>query len=158
MRFRKLRIAWSVLWGLLAVLLLVLWMRSYHYGTHYQHLLSTTHWVTSDTRVGRVYISWRAGDPKNLRQGLFVEEIDDETRATLERMHSQNDTLGFAFHHHAFPAADVRAVTLPYWFLVLLTATLAPLPWLPWKFSLCTLLIATTLVAVVLGLVVAVLR
>src|SRR5262245_65176378 len=29
MRFRKLRIAWSVGWGLVAVLLVVLWVRSY---------------------------------------------------------------------------------------------------------------------------------
>ena len=29
MRFRKLRIAWSVAWGVLAVLLCVLWVRSY---------------------------------------------------------------------------------------------------------------------------------
>src|SRR5215212_8964377 len=29
MRFRKLRIAWSVFWGLAAVLLIVLWVRSY---------------------------------------------------------------------------------------------------------------------------------
>src|SRR5262245_8875502 len=29
MRFRKLRIAWSVVWGVAAVLLLVLWVRSY---------------------------------------------------------------------------------------------------------------------------------
>ena len=29
MRFRKLRIAWSVAWGVVAVLLIVLWVRSY---------------------------------------------------------------------------------------------------------------------------------
>src|SRR4051794_41164867 len=32
MRFRKLRIAWSVLWGLACVLLIVLWVRSYRGG------------------------------------------------------------------------------------------------------------------------------
>jgi hypothetical protein len=29
MKFRKLRIAWSVVWGLLALLLIGLWVRSY---------------------------------------------------------------------------------------------------------------------------------
>jgi hypothetical protein len=29
MRFRKLRIAWSVVWGVVAMLLIVLWVRSY---------------------------------------------------------------------------------------------------------------------------------
>jgi hypothetical protein len=32
MRFRKLRIAWSVFWGSAAVLLIVFWVRSYGYG------------------------------------------------------------------------------------------------------------------------------
>ena len=47
---------------------------------------------------------------------------------------------------------------LPYFVPVLAFATTgviaAALPWIPWRFSLRTLLIATTLVAVVLGLVV----
>ena len=32
MRFRKLRIAWSVAWGVWRVLLIVLWVRSYWMG------------------------------------------------------------------------------------------------------------------------------
>jgi hypothetical protein len=44
---------------------------------------------------------------------------------------------------------------LPHWFPVLLFATFAAIPWLvPRRFSLRTLLIATTLVAAVLGLAV----
>jgi hypothetical protein len=45
---------------------------------------------------------------------------------------------------------------VPIWFLVVLTSALATLPWIQWtsRFTLRTLLIATTLVAVVLGLVV----
>jgi hypothetical protein len=42
----------------------------------------------------------------------------------------------------------------PHWFLALTTGAIATIPWKPWKFSLRTLLIATTLVAVVLGLIV----
>ena len=46
-------------------------------------------------------------------------------------------------------------VCVPYWFLVLLSvADLPSHPWLRWRFSLRTLLIATTLVAVVLGIIV----
>src|ERR1044072_1880010 len=36
MTFRKLRIAWSVWWGLACVLLIVLWVRSY---SHYDDLM-----------------------------------------------------------------------------------------------------------------------
>lgn len=41
-----------------------------------------------------------------------------------------------------------------HWFPVMIFATAAALPWLPWRFSLRTLLIATTLLALVVGLVV----
>jgi len=49
---------------------------------------------------------------------------------------------------------------VPIWFLVVLTSALATLPWIRWtsRFTLRTLLIVTTLVAVVLGLIVVVLR
>jgi hypothetical protein len=42
---------------------------------------------------------------------------------------------------------------LPHWFVALLFAALAALPWIRPTFSLRTLLIATTLIAVLLGLV-----
>ena len=46
---------------------------------------------------------------------------------------------------------------IPYWMLTLLLSIVGLTPWLPWsslRFSLRTLLIATTLLAVVLGLTV----
>jgi hypothetical protein len=43
---------------------------------------------------------------------------------------------------------------MPIWFLIVLTSALATVPWIRWRFSLRTLLIATTLVAVVLGLII----
>jgi hypothetical protein len=48
---------------------------------------------------------------------------------------------------------EVGYVTIPFWFLVLLFATFAAIPWFPWcrRFSLRTLLIMMTLVAVALG-------
>lgn len=52
-------------------------------------------------------------------------------------------------------------ISAPSWLLVILMASIATIPWirhLTWQFSLHTLLIATTLVAVVLGLAVYVAR
>jgi hypothetical protein len=46
------------------------------------------------------------------------------------------------------------AIQVPHWLLVVTSGLMAAMPWLPWRFSLRTLLIATTLVAVVLGLIV----
>ena len=43
----------------------------------------------------------------------------------------------------------------PDWLLAVICTTLATVPWLRWQFSLRTLLIATTLVAIALGLIVA---
>jgi hypothetical protein len=47
-------------------------------------------------------------------------------------------------------------LNLPHWFVVVLIASIAPIPWIPWsrRFSLRTLLTATALVAVVMGIVV----
>jgi hypothetical protein len=42
---------------------------------------------------------------------------------------------------------------LPYPLIVVLVTAIAAAPWIRWRFSLRTLLIATTLVAVVLGLI-----
>src|SRR6185369_6057413 len=41
MRFRKLRIAWSVFWGVVAVLLVVLWLRSYWCNDSFDRTQST---------------------------------------------------------------------------------------------------------------------
>jgi hypothetical protein len=44
---------------------------------------------------------------------------------------------------------------VPYWLLLLLATTITATPWIKWRFSLRTLLIVTTLVAVTLAIVVA---
>jgi hypothetical protein len=52
--------------------------------------------------------------------------------------------------------ADSTAIYLPDWFAILTVSALSAVPWIRWskRFSLRTLLIATTLVAVVLGAIV----
>jgi hypothetical protein len=40
---------------------------------------------------------------------------------------------------------------MPHWFVLLLLASISAAAWLPWRFSLSTLLIAMTLLAVGLG-------
>jgi hypothetical protein len=41
---------------------------------------------------------------------------------------------------------------IPYWFVASLAAALAAAPWLEWRFSLRTLLIVMTVLAIMLGL------
>ncbi len=51
------------------------------------------------------------------------------------------------------PQVTGNKVVVPYWIPILLSGSVAALPWVKWQFSLRTMLIATTLIAVVLGLV-----
>jgi hypothetical protein len=53
---------------------------------------------------------------------------------------------------------ELASVVLPYWVAVLTSTALAVVPWLAWRFSLRTLLVATTVVAVGLGVVVMIQR
>jgi hypothetical protein len=46
------------------------------------------------------------------------------------------------------------SITTPYWFWTTFVAAVGAVPWLRWRFSLRTLIITTTFVAGVLGLIV----
>ena len=133
MRFRKLRIAWSVVCGLMAVLLIVLWVRS-------------CTWV--DIIAG----PW----PNKTVLGFCSSE--GRLFACTSELQAAND---FRSGWIWIPV-DLRTTTMIYkgpgliilvyhWELALVACLLAPLPWI--RFSLRTLLIATTLVAVVLELI-----
>jgi hypothetical protein len=111
MKFRKLRIAWSVIFGILCILLIPLWVRSY---THDDILVKKAH-------PGRVPV---------------LESSDGSFTYWLRQ-------------DYWSPSLEV-----PYWLPVLTFMVFAASPWirqLRWHFTLRTLLIATTLVAVVLG-------
>jgi hypothetical protein len=144
--FRYLRIAWSVVCGIFCVLLIVLWVRSYWYvdigffkvtngvflyggsmpGTFGFHIYPEEYVPTGMRHLPAE--EWRRARPKREGLGLLgTFRIDDQE------------------------------VLVPYWFWLLIPAAVAVAPWLPWwskRFSLRTLLIAMTLVAVVLGLIV----
>jgi hypothetical protein len=153
MRFRKLRIAWSVLWGLACVLLIVLWVRSYWW--HDQPLVRLSHGyaLLGDSMLKRVtfYLYRFEEEPMPLSVEFTTEAIEDDVPADLWG--------GPAFYvaTNADRAGTVRILYMPHWFPTLIFATLAILPWarqLRTRFSLRTLLIATTLAAMVLGLAV----
>src|SRR3954453_6300044 len=62
MRYRKLRIAWSVFWGLGAVLLIVLWVRSCWRCDQIMHHSSATELVALTSFRGQVAFS-ESNDP-----------------------------------------------------------------------------------------------
>ena len=132
---RLLRIAFSAGCCIVCLLLIALWVRSYyyleHFGTPPQILTS---WRGRLSRGGTVYISLTpdgkdASDPE-LRAVLGVLII-----TTID----QNNI------------SCIGGSSLPIGALVLLMGTVAAAPWIRWRFSLRTLLIATTVVAAILG-------
>ena len=145
MRFRKLRIAWSVGCGIVCVLLIVLWVRSYQPSTEYRGRFQSH-------RNGGFGISSVDG-----RFGIYAWDIrpnrwdylTDNWRSAYGQRSEPYGILGFAISR-----SWARGLLLPYWFLILFVASIGWLSWFRWRFTTRTLLIATTLVAVVLGLVV----
>ena len=147
MKHRKLRIAWSVAWGIVAVLLVALWVRS--------------HWYAND--AGYV----RRGDLFGVESacGSIRPFINAGVAATSRNdWFYSNESLAKSNHSFEHPifgwdGADYPATFMayfPHWLPALLLASVAAAPWITWsnRFSLRTLLIATTLVAVGLGLIV----
>jgi hypothetical protein len=115
MKYRKLPIAWTVAWWILAVLLVVLWVRSYS--------------LSYKSQEGQRFISLNG----------WLAIMDNSEYA------SAGDTD--------------NGIPIPYWLLTLPIIVIAINSLRPWRdglrrFSLRTLLIATTLVAVMLGLIV----
>ena len=155
MRFRKLRIAWSAMCGVVCLLLVVLWMRSYSwrerivlgiYGDRalqIGHVLGELRLVTF-TQPGLSF--WQPIDSPWGRSKLPLEE--------WRQGPWQKDVSGSPLGFGGRIGDTGWLLYLPYWFLVLTAAAVAAIPWVLWRFSLRTLLIATTLVAVVLGAVI----
>ena len=139
MRFRKLRIAWSVVWGLAAVLLIVLWVRSYW-------------WMD---QLGSPWSRTRILMVGSLEGGLLVQvPFHDWGYRWNVKSYSLKSGGRSSFRFGSEFRRIPDGFCLPHSSLVVLYATLAAVSWLPWRFTLRTLLIATTLVAVVLGLIV----
>jgi hypothetical protein len=131
MRYRKLRIAWSVMCGLVCGLVIVMWVRSY--STLYQIDIQPT--VTSNQ--GHVYIG----------------ETFSGTGRTLIATNLLWDSV-CQIDGLLTITPRGTGVSIPDSCLMLIAGALAAVPWIPRRFNLRTLLIATTLVAVVLGLIV----
>jgi hypothetical protein len=156
MRYRKLRIAWSVFWGLAAILLIALWVRSY---VRVDTLDRKTQSGIVTIRLGHGQLRYmRFSHPKpavaldvqqalGLREGVSTNSANEWSKETISGF------LGFGWKQVTKYQLEATA---PLWPAILLTTALAAAPWLRWfkRFSLRTLLIATTLVAVILGAIV----
>jgi hypothetical protein len=189
MRYRKLRIAWSVGWGVVCLALIVLWVRSYYVPSRLLRAnTSQTEATGIQSSSGKIVagkfklpgavppdhvVDARLATDQNIaawnqmiaeKQTKLIEQsrrerewIADEQRqiALLQQAIAQyraQRALGMAGPQRIRPGA--LSVAAPHWFLLLVAATVAAMPWTRWRFSLRTLLIGMAVVAAGLGLIV----
>jgi hypothetical protein len=154
MRFRKLRIAWAVFWGLACVLLIVLWVRSYQvWDSPFGPLLKR--WELQFNSVRGYLLTGIRFAPSNAShewkwRTFHADRFTDQqiSGSIVWKFNRSISALGFG----AVQTNQSWHVYVPYWALALCAvgASLLPIHWFA-RFNLRTLLIATTLVAVVLG-------
>jgi hypothetical protein len=135
---KSLRIAVTAVSLLVCGLLIVLWMRSYDYCD--QILMSDGVNLKSVSSMQGEWIFY-AGTDSSLRHG---------NGQLLHSVPSQYFREQSAPMLRYFKATKT-SFSVPSWFFVTIFATIAALPWIKWRFSLRTLLIVMTLLALFFG-------
>jgi hypothetical protein len=144
-RFRKLRISWSVGWGLACLLLVVLWAVSYDtHATTDPYPITSTNDIAVEFFRGRIAAILGPTLPPNTLP-LFLLDYPKQNGNRLPGV------AGFAML--SVPKLG-SVLMVPTWFAVLFGFSAGAAPWMRSRFSLRTLLIASTLIAVVLGLII----
>ncbi len=145
------RIACTAFCGITAVLLVVLWVRS-------QNRIDRITWHYDNAKAFQVGTLPGAFD-----LNLFVDRPIPVPRSLAARpwmtewFESMQYINGETYWWFAVLSGNkFHSVVIPNWFLMLSCCGFGSVPWLPWskRFSLRTLLLAMTLVAVVLGVLV----
>jgi hypothetical protein len=143
MKLRNFRIAWSVAWGVVAVLLVVLWVRSFWTRDHAWVVIRSKFQATVETVAGNVYIAY----------GIGASGGEIGPRRAWTSRPRKSDEYIYAPYVGELRLSSIF-VQLPLWSIVALAALIGSIPWLRWRFSVRTLLIVTAVVAVGLGLLV----
>jgi len=140
---RYLRIAFSAMCGVVCLLLIVLWVRSYWQCDMVQYEdWSESRGVNSQNGillVDKIYQKgkgrwWFGSDPAEFRADL-------KSQLSVYWYEGNGDLLG-------------PSVTIPHWLIVLFFVGLGIAPWTARRYSLRTLLVLTTGIAVLLGILV----
>ena len=155
MKYRKLRVAWSLMWGVVAVLLFALWCRTYNWSDSFSHLTGTQQWRIM-SEYGYVHVI--------VQLEIFTAQVDGWHHHVTPADPAIRQKVGVLFPiagtwrgFHYGKHYTIYSAGAPYWAPFLLSSTFAVLPWIRgihWRFSLRTLLIATTMIAVGLGAII----
>ena len=169
MKYRKLRIAWSVAWGIAGVLLIVLWVRSYWWTDHVLRIAPAPPTASGQIQTRKFICISRNGSialaiyteafpyklPAQPKHGWVMGGGSSSGIPQASHVYQLPSTLGFT----AAASQDGLAVITPDWFLLSLSVALSAAPWLAYcSFSLRTLFIVTTVAAIGLGWIVYALR
>ena len=175
-----LRIAVTALCLTACVLLIALWVRSYWWADRLHWSFDGKEAFAVASKQGRfLLLGYETVDePNEWKSGWYSHSTSDEQSFPLDDF-KNNSRLGFdvlrkpmyfvpeltipvpgkpgwaTSYNPGFKHLQGSAVMIPYWFLILVGGALTVSPWIRWskRFGLRTLLIATTLVAVGLGVV-----
>jgi hypothetical protein len=147
MRFHKLRIAWSVFWGLACVLLIALWVRSPKACDLISKRDASGMTTTFCSSAGKVWF-YRSVPPKPKIARATVPTPHGWKYTRIE-VEGNAEPQPFVFHL----GAGKQKIQFPDSVLVMACTIVGAAPWIR-RFSLRTLLIAITLVAVGLGIIV----
>ncbi len=147
---RKLRIGFSAMCGVLCLTTVVFWVRSYRLNEVIAFPAPGTRFHVQSL-VGRVVFG-RASNSVSFRQ-----DVTDSLRKAFRK---RENRFGFSSYRAVpgDPLNDLFNIVVPHGSLVAVFALLAVVPWivsLKRQFSLRTLLITTTFLAVALGLIAA---
>jgi len=151
MKFRALRIAWSVLIGLMAIVLIALWVRSYSKHEAFGGPISPKSSIEFASVDGRVYVTIFRQP-----QSVWWTKTYQIGKFGVKGLVAHRRSLaGFKFYNEVVNATVVfRGVAVPYWAQVLGCGVIGLLSWRDWRFSIRALFIGMTVVAVGFGLLI----
>src|SRR3954451_23985233 len=137
MRFRKLRVTWSVLCAAAFCIFFVMWVRSYWAIDHIDFLVKTQG-IEGNSDRGQLWLSIYKASP-------LPWVRPDNSPPPVFRVEKP------CFEIHFGSIGGI--VYIPHRYLVVLAAVCSFLPWIHWskRFTLRTLLLVTTVIAVLLG-------
>jgi hypothetical protein len=154
---RLLNIA-SIVCLVACVALMAMWVRSYRWHDHVGGSVTDTQVFLIETIPGRLHL---------IRAELSKPDKDDPYRPLRRWQYLSGQINSVEFQKPAIPHGYLAAVgfdwylsrvswlNVPFWFLILTSGGLAMvfrIRW-PWRFNLRSLFIATTFLAVVLGMI-----
>jgi hypothetical protein len=141
-----LRIASTAVCGILCAVLIALWVRSYKSEDRVSgainsvgvRLYSSRGWIVCfrNNGIGPAQYTWSI----ELGRNYWLTPTDSRLR--------------FSSPAVFFGKAATANISIPHWPIIAIAVALAVAPWLRYRFTLRTLLICMTLIAVALGLVV----